>query len=163
MGKLLRTLVPFLIGIVLAVGGIFAAYQAKLIPLGDAAAADRTPVKPAALPYSTRERVVNLADQGALRYLKVQVVLEFADPEHAEGELRGEALEHRHEEFTTEMRHHAAAIDDFIISTLTRKTSKELLTPEGKEHLREELAKGIQELLPEMQLQHVYFTEFIIQ
>lgn len=143
-----------------------AVWYFQLIPIGPLSAdssVHAAPDQQAAINYSIRERVVNLADGPAFRYLKVQVTLEFADPKYRAGELKGEALTKREEEFAQEIAAHRPAIEDFLITTLTRKTTAELLTSEGKEALRQQLLEGFRQRIPEPHLRAVYFTEFVIQ
>lgn len=56
-------------------------------------------------------------------------------------------------------------IKDTIIRILSSKKANELLTPEGKDRLKEELVEGINEAigLEEPAVTAVYFTEFMIQ
>jgi len=109
--------------------------------------------------YPIKERVVNLADPG--RYLKIEIALEF---ELAEAkELKGEAYKKKQDEFAKEMTSRRPIIDDIITTVLADKTSSNLLVPEGKNKLREELKDKIGEVGGEHELLNVYFTQFIIQ
>ncbi|MBX5492252.1 MAG: flagellar basal body-associated FliL family protein [Chloroflexi bacterium] len=112
----------------------------------------------------TRERIVNLADAHAMRYLKVSIVLELVDPA---GKLAvpksGEEYKKKQEELAKELRGPLTLIDDQITVILSAKTTTELMSPEGKQQLRDELRERLQRLLPEYRLVGVYFTDFIIQ
>ena len=46
---------------------------------------------------------------------------------------------------------------------LSSKESKELQTPQGKYHLREEIMQRINAVLPIPIVKNVYFTEFVVQ
>jgi len=56
-------------------------------------------------------------------------------------------------------------IRDAILRTLTSKRAEEILTPEGKEQLKEELIDSINEAtgLEEGPIVNIYFVEFIVQ
>lgn len=150
--------------VVITLGILGAAWQLQLLPMSTAperAAAETG--KAATFTYRLNERVVNLADRPAFRYLRVQVALEFVDPERKVGQLKGEALSHREEELRQEIGAHVPAIEDLLTTALTRKTSAELLTPEGKEALRQELLDGIRQRVHEPELRSVYLVQFVIQ
>lgn len=154
-----RVLFPFgpILLIVVALG---AGWYLKFIHFGPTKEA---PFKPAQVAYVLPERVVNLADKNGSRYLKIGVTLEFKDPTHKEGQLIGDALKQQEDALGQQLLPYQPAIDDFMITTLARQSSSELLTPEGKETLREELLKGLRARVPTPILDGVYFTEFIIQ
>ena len=121
--------------------------------------ADSPPVGTA---YPTRERIVNLADGGILRYLKTTIVLELADPS-IQTPPKGEEYKKRQDELAKELRGQNAVIDDQITSILTAKNSSDLMTPEGKQHLKEELKARLNKVIGEERILAVYFTDFIIQ
>jgi flagellar protein FliL len=52
---------------------------------------------------------------------------------------------------------------DTILSVLGTRTVEELLTPEGKTKLKEDLLKAIDDRVPEIQCREIYFTEFLVQ
>lgn len=56
-------------------------------------------------------------------------------------------------------------IRDAVIRVLSSKKSEEVLTPEGKEALKEELVEALNEAVgfDEPPITNVYFTEFIVQ
>lgn len=112
----------------------------------------------------TRERIVNLADQGTMRYLKTTIVLELLDPA---GKLTvpktGEEYKKKQEELAKELKGPLTVIDDQITLVLTAKASSELMSPEGKQRLRDELRERLQKSLHEFRIANVYFTDFIIQ
>ncbi len=59
----------------------------------------------------------------------------------------------------------APMIKDAILQVLSSKSSKEVLSPEGKEQLKQELVEAINEAcdVQEGPVVNVYFTEFIVQ
>lgn len=113
--------------------------------------------------YRTKERVVNLADRDARRYLKFEMAMEFAPEETAGPPLKGEAFKKVQAELTEELTNISPAIDDIITSILTSKTSADVVTSQGKELLREELHKRLGELVAPKHITKVYLTQFIIQ
>lgn len=89
--------------------------------------------------------VVNLADPGGRRYLRVAITLEYADP-RVEKEM--ERVSYR--------------VRDAIIRALRSKTVADL-APEHSDKVREELLNTINELLEAGRFTGLYFQEFIIQ
>jgi flagellar FliL protein len=116
------------------------------------------------IPYSTRERVVNLADKGGFRYLKIEVVLDIVVPHSKPGDKlpKGEAMKELMKEIEAEMSMVKPRLEDAINATLTSKTADELMTVEGKQRLRDELRAKL-DRLSETPVVAVYFTQFIIQ
>lgn len=161
MKKNLIIILPVLLIIGVAMG---AAWYLKLVTFGPStsAAAQPTP-EPGSIAYQMPERVVNLSDKTGFRYLKIQVTLEFADPAHRPGQLTGDALTQQQTLLSQSLMPYDPAVEDFLITTLTRQTAAGLLTPEGKESLRQQLLDGLRERIPTPSLQAVYFTEFVIQ
>jgi flagellar FliL protein len=117
----------------------------------------------------TGTKIINLAEPGGRRYIRIGVVLEFvppeADPEAkpvaAEGE--GEAIDPVVEEFTTEVNARLPMINDTVITLLSSKSFEQLYTTEGKEALRHEIMEKIQSMMPHDELLGVYFTEFVVE
>ncbi len=95
--------------------------------------------------------VVNLADPEEHRYLRVGIDLGL---EHAieSGGGHGEGGE-----FPT------ALIRDAILIVLSTWTSDALLTPEGKTQLKEKLVSTLQQRVPQLSVQEVYFNDFLVQ
>ncbi|MBI2885955.1 MAG: flagellar basal body-associated FliL family protein [Chloroflexi bacterium] len=115
------------------------------------------------LMYSTKERVVNLADPGGFRYLKVEVVLELGVPAKELEGLKGEGYKKKQEELAKEMAPVAPVIDDAITAHLSSRLASELLTASGKATLREELKERLAPLVHSHPLKGIYLTQFIIQ
>jgi flagellar FliL protein len=117
-----------------------------------------------------RERIVNLADSNSMRYLKATLVLEMVDFQSKE-QPKGEEYTKRQTEMKKEMAGSLPLIDDEITSILTSKSSAELMTPDGKQKLRDELKsrinKAFEKLTPDPkerpEVLSVYFSDFIIQ
>jgi flagellar FliL protein len=148
--------------------GVAAAIVMGMIPLpfgpvAEARAAAEKAKPPVTVMYSTKERVVNLMDKSAPKYLKVAMTLEFIDAK-AKEPPKGEAVKLQQEEFAKDMSGHAAVIDDTLVTTLSSKGSPDLLKPDGKEALKTELIERLNHALHEEEkVVNVYFTSFIIQ
>lgn len=54
-------------------------------------------------------------------------------------------------------------IRDVILSVLSTWRSEELLAPGGRVKLKAQLLLALQQKLPEMEIQNIYFTDFLIQ
>lgn len=54
-------------------------------------------------------------------------------------------------------------IRDAILSVLTVCKADELLTPEGKAQLKQNLLAALNRSVPEMGVREIYFTEFLVQ
>jgi flagellar FliL protein len=50
-----------------------------------------------------------------------------------------------------------------VLTVLSSKNSKDILTSEGKNGLREEIKEKMNHLLTETKVRNIYFTEFVIQ
>jgi flagellar basal body-associated protein FliL len=90
--------------------------------------------------------VVNLADAEDNRFLRVGVDLGLAHPVTA----KDSAI-------------FGARIRDCIIADLSKWSSDALLAPGGKQKLKNDLAASLQERVPEIGVQEVYFTDFLVQ
>ena len=90
--------------------------------------------------------IVNLADGGGERYLKVAMQLEVASPEA-----------------TKELDLVKPKIRDTVIDLLSSKTYADLADNAGKQRLRDEIILRANSVLTQGKVTKVYFTEFIIQ
>ena len=141
---------------------------------GDASSAYEAPISPAptalleihagqGLMVDTGTKIVNLAEPTGRRYIRVNIVLEFAPT----------ALEYfsmAHEEqaayvsgFTEDINTRMPVINDSLISLLSSKTFEDVYTAEGKEAVRNEIMDMLNIKLPEYRVIFVYFTEFVVQ
>jgi len=96
--------------------------------------------------YPLDQFIVNLVSNNANRYLKCKIDLEIDSPE-----------------LQQEIDKKLPAIRDLIIRILSSKTVEEIQTAKGKEKLKEEIKRKINEFLTSGEIKHVYFTEFVIQ
>ncbi len=90
--------------------------------------------------------VLNLADTDQKSYLRVGIDLGLSQ----EGK-RGEDLAT------------VAQVRDSILAVLAQARVDELLTPDGKTKLKASLLRALQERVPQLGVEEVYFTEFLIQ
>jgi flagellar basal body-associated protein FliL len=154
-------------GIVIG-AGIAAAIALGLIPLpvgpaAEARAAAEKAKPPVTVMFPTKERVVNLTDKSAAKYLKVALTLEFIDT-RLKDPPKGNAVAQQQTEFVAEMSPYSAIIEDALVTTLSSKASSDLLKPDGKEQLKNDLINNINRALrDEEKVVNVYFTTFIIQ
>jgi flagellar FliL protein len=91
--------------------------------------------------------IVNLADPGGNRYLRVTMDLEIVGGKPAEDEMAKR---------TPQLR-------DAILMILPTKRYADISTTEGKTAMREELAVAINGLLASAKVARIYFKEFVIQ
>ena len=96
--------------------------------------------------YQLQPFIVNLLDEEGRRYLKVTMDL---------------ALDSK--ETIQEVEDKMASIRDTIIMILTNKGFKDVCNISGKAKLREEIKKGINNVLESGNVIDVYFSEFVIQ
>jgi flagellar basal body-associated protein FliL len=107
------------------------------------------------------EFVVNLADSGESRYLRVNLTLEIESP--ADKSKASEGGGHGGGEKPTD----DPKIRDAIITVLTKKHYAELLKEKGqaqlKEDLKVELDKVLKETEKDSKVAGIYFTSFVMQ
>lgn len=56
-----------------------------------------------------------------------------------------------------------AEVRDTILTVLSQAKVGDLLTPAGKTKLKQDLLRALQERMPGLGVEEVYFTEFLIQ
>lgn len=172
MKKHLR-LILIVVGVVAVLGAVGVFALPRLLPggvhvqVGDpapAAAAAGTPVPvEAGVPVTLGERIVNLADPGGFRYLKIEIVLSLSEPGVNGSSLTGDKLTAAQAKLDVRMEPIKPQIQDILTSVLTAKTVAQVSTPEGKEQLRQELISRLQPLFTEQQIDGLYFAQFVIQ
>jgi flagellar protein FliL len=91
--------------------------------------------------------IVNLADPGANRYLRVTMDLEVTGGKTPEEEVTRR---------TSQLR-------DAILMILPTKKFSEIISTEGKLALRDELLSALNALLASSKVSRIYFKEFVIQ
>jgi flagellar FliL protein len=96
--------------------------------------------------YKMEPFLVNLLDPGQLRYLKVTL--------HAESNREKES---------EEVERRLPQLRDAVLTILSSKNYKDIITAEGKSALREEIKLKLNQLLSGVKVENVYFTEFVVQ
>ena len=161
--KVLLILIGLVLLLVLGMGGgmfmiwtkLSAVSQKAVVPeTGTEAVPDKA--KPeeigAVVPMDTF--IVNLADPGGNRYLRVTMELELAGKpvDKSAGKTAGDELSKR-----------MPQIRDAILMILSTKRYADISTTEGKTALREEIVNAANGLLASSQISRIYFKEFVIQ
>jgi len=96
--------------------------------------------------------LINLSDEGGHAYLRLGVVLAEVDDSAAKPKSEAKPVAGAN-----------AAVRDTIFDVLGRQTSTALLAPEGKESLKKTLMAAITLRNPELHVQTIYFTDFLVQ
>lgn len=113
--------------------------------------------------YDTGQRIVNLADPGGFRYLRIAIVLEFLPDNPDYYSLQGEKLLAAQDTFRAGVDRQRPLIDDVILNVLTSKKFDEIFTVEGKEQLRAQLREELNRTMPNRHVQRVMITDFVVQ
>lgn len=90
--------------------------------------------------------VVNLADPKGKRYLKVRMELELESTQSME----------KAEKIKPKLR-------DMVIMMLTSLSFEEVMTPEGKIRIRDELVDRFNQVMKPDRVVQIYFTDFVVQ
>lgn len=90
--------------------------------------------------------IVNLADQGGRRYLRITMDIELKNQDNSD-----------------ELMKRIPQIRDAILKLLPTKTMKDLHSVSGKNALRDEIIIKLNSLLKKEIITNIYFTEFVIQ
>jgi flagellar FliL protein len=137
--------------VVLLLAGGFYAYTTLLAPKPQAGG-EISGVKPKQLTEAVGEMftlepfVVNLSDPQGKRYLKVTVSME----------LESKGAVERATKLVPKLR-------DMVIILLTSLTFEEVMTPEGKVQMRDELLARFNQILRPDRVRNIYFTDFVVQ
>jgi flagellar FliL protein len=133
-------------------------------PVGPVAPVQQTAPRGNGILFPLGERVVNLADPGGYRYLRISIILEFL-PESVEFyRLPPEKRTAEEERLKEELTRQKPIMDDLVISILSSKTFAEIFSLEGKQQLKEELMEQLNAHLGEGKyVGAVYFTDFVVQ
>ncbi len=103
--------------------------------------------KSAVMPMHKLETmIVNLADQGGKRYLRVTMELELKTPELAK-----------------EIEQRLPQVRDSILMILPTKEYSQISTTEGKIQLRDDIIAKLNSFLRTGTINTIYFTEFVVQ
>ncbi len=96
--------------------------------------------------YELDPFIVNLADAGELRYLKVSMKLQLTKAKYADT-----------------INNHIPQIRDSMLILLSSKDSKSIRTTEGKMELQDEIVQRVNGLFEDNKVTKVYFTDFVTQ
>ena len=96
--------------------------------------------------YSLDTMIVNLADHGGKRYLRVTMALELSDLDVVA---------------TIESR--LPQVRDAVLMILPTKTYDDVSSTDGKIALRSEVMEKINSLITKGRVNNIYFTEFVVQ
>lgn len=119
--------------------------------------------------------ILNLADVGQRRYLKVGIAMELSKTQEEIAALdanskassshgHGSVAADPNADIAALMERYKPAIRDSIISVLSNKTSDELSTPTGKEIAKEEILEMVNNIFEgQREVLRVSFGQFIIQ
>jgi len=133
---------------VLAVGGYLAVDYFRP-PEAAASTEPETRPTPVKSTMNLDAFLVNLADEEAPRFIKITLRLGLSEANLGEM-LAGDPVV-------------VAAARDKIISILTTKTSQQILSPEGKNALRNEVRDVLNTLMPRGKVVEVYIMDFVVQ
>ena len=142
-----RGLLFAIIGLIVGLGGGGAGYW--VYATQRAAQENATPEPPKIGILPMEPFVVNLADEGGARFLRVTLSLAV------EGEERAKE--------TAEDKVVSARIRSAILERLTQQTSDHLVTPEGKTQLKKAIAEQAQKAARQLKVTDVLFSEFVVQ
>lgn len=161
-------IVPLLIAVLagvlvalLGVGGsIVYLTRTGRLPMGRAAVSKPDKAAPVATHVMSLDPLlVNLADAGGTGYLRVSIALRVAD-------ATGKSAPKNDEKATPDAAGNSEpviAARDTALMVLGRQTSDALLASGGKERLKAELKVALDEHDPEIKVQNVFFTDFLVQ
>ncbi len=96
--------------------------------------------------YALETFIVNLADKGGKRYLRVSIDLELGNPE-----LEGELIKR------------LPQVRDSVLMILPSKRFDDISSADGKIALREEILETLNGFLTQGQITRIYFKEFVVQ
>jgi flagellar protein FliL len=90
--------------------------------------------------------IVNLADKGGKRYLRISIDLELDS-----------------EELESEVEKRLPQVRDSILTILPSKRFEDISSTKGKTELRDQMLERINGLLARGQITNIYFKEFVVQ
>ena len=155
-----KSLLFIILGVILLAigGGGFFAYQKLLVKKHAATenvaapgASDPTqhggaPSNSPGVIYPMQPFIVNLADPQGKRYLKIKIELEIDSKEVADRLTKVDAR-----------------LRDTVIMLLSSLTFEDIMTPEGKIRIRDELMDRFNQTIRPERINGIYFTELFVQ
>lgn len=154
------------VGLVVGAAVAFVVLTRVITPTSARASAIPTPT-PTPVPqigpiYTFKDHLVNLADPGGRRYLRVTLYVEFKPVKGSE-KLTGDALTKANAAAATEIATRSPIIDDTLTMILTSKTFADIASPQGKEQMKQEMIKALNNALPGDKVVNVYLGDFVVQ
>jgi flagellar basal body-associated protein FliL len=101
--------------------------------------------------FTMPSRVVNLADPGANRYLKVTIVLSFSKELDSQSDV------------TKKVTDRQTVLDDILTTILSSETTAQLQTADGKTTLKKTIIDQFSKVLDDLHLIDLYFPDFVMQ
>lgn len=151
--KMLLVIILGMAVLLLGGGGFFAYTQLLKAPAvdaenpeGPAPAGAKKPEEVGGAMYALDPFIVNLSDAKGKRYLKVKVEIELDN-----------------EEAVAIAEKYKAKMRDMVIMMLTSLTFEEVMTPEGKMRVKDELLERFSRIMKPAKIRDIYFTEFVVQ
>ncbi len=152
--KILVLLIGVLMVLMLGLGGGLFMMWNKLADLNaqsmanasEKAGAEGSVEVPVGPIFSLDTFIVNLADQGGNRYLRVTMDLELNNPE-----------------LEAEVSQRLPQVRDSILMILPTKRFEDISTMQGKISLRDEILETINGYLAKGKITSIYFKEFVVQ
>ena len=152
--KILILLIGFLMVLMLGMGGGLFMMWNKLSAINIQANAnageqpDQEEIieQPIGTIFSLETFIVNLADKGGNRYLRITMDLELSIPE-----------------FESEIKKRLPQVRDSILMILPSKRFAEISSMEGKIALRDEIMETLNGFLIQGEVSKIYFKEFVVQ
>lgn len=142
-------LVKIVMGVVIVVvlaGGGFAAWSYFSVKGGLPLPMSSAPASPKPVLQDMETFLVNLSDPQGERYLKLTMRLRLSNPQTAA-------------EFTERN----SELRDAVLMLLSSKERDDISTLSGKMALKRALMAQMNRLLRQGQVEHIYFTEFLVQ
>lgn len=163
MGKLIPLVGAAVVALVVGLGAGWYLGSSRAPAAPATHAAEATP--PPAFTYSIPSKVVNLADPGGRRYLKVSIVLTVPESAAEAAKRKAPPTPEEQKKFETDFGTlYGPQVNDLLTNILTSKRTDDLMSPDGKDRLREEIRTKLNAILPKsQQVAQVYLTDFIIQ
>jgi flagellar FliL protein len=96
--------------------------------------------------YSLNTFIVNLADKGGTRYLRVTMDLELGNSD-----------------LKSELNKRLPQVRDSLLMILPTKRYEDISTVQGKTALRDEMLKTLNNFLAQGKIINIYFKEFVVQ
>ena len=166
--KMKTPVVPLMVAVILgaviatggAVGFLSWAIKSGKLPMGGTRTIEVTKIEPVATKLVAMDPLlVNLADEGGRSYLRIALTLRVEDPPPDKNAKTAEAKPEK----GPPKNENEAAERDAALTVLGKETSEQLLAPEGKEEMKTLLKQAFREHVPEVKVNEVLVTEFLVQ